>query len=140
MAAVIPPTLELAYAIRQMLVPEVFAAGEYQQPDSDAPKVPLYVRETILEETAEIYTQSSRRWTYLCEFDIFCSRTTYPSPYRTLQAKADEIKAIFDPDAKKKLSIRNYRVWLAGLPQCQGMDQEEELFRLPVTFTVVVVG
>ena len=135
----IAPTLELAYALRKRIVPAIFAAGEYQQPDADAPKVPLYVRETILEQTAEIYSQGMRRWSFLCEFDIFCDRTTYPSPKRTLQSKADELKEVFDPDGTE-IAIPGFRVWVEGLPQCQSMDQEEELFRMPVTFTVVVVG
>ena len=137
--AVIAPTLELAYALRQRIVPAIFAAGEYQQPDADAPKAPLYVRETILEEAAGIYSQGMRRWTFLCKFDIFCDRTTYPSPKRTLQSKADELKIIFDPDGAD-ITIPGFRVWVEGLPQCQSMDQEGELFRMPVTFRVVVVG
>lgn len=136
---VIAPTLELAYAIRKRIVPTIFGAGEYQQPDGDAPKVPLYVRETILEETAGIYSQGMRRWSFLVELDVFCDKVTFPSPKRTLEAKADELKLAFDPDGEE-IAIPNYRVWVDGLPQCQSMDQEEELFRLPVTFKVVVVG
>ena len=135
----IAPTLELAYAIRRRIVPAIFAVEEYQQPDADAPKAPLYVRETILEETAEQYSQGMRRWSFLVELDIFCDRVTYPSPKRTLEGKANAIKEAFDPDGEE-LSIDNFRVWVDGLPQCQSMDQEEELFRLPVTFSVVIVG
>ena len=135
----IAPTLELAYAVRRRIVPDIFSVEEYQQPDADAPKVPLYVRETILEETAEQYSQGMRRWSFLVELDIFCVRVSYPSPKRTLESKADEIKLAFDPDGEK-LAIEGFRVWIDGLPQCQGMDQEEELFRLPVTFSVVIVG
>ena len=135
----IAPTLELAYAVRRRVVPAIFAAAEYQQPDADAPKAPLYVRETILEQTAEQYSQGMRRWSFLVELDIFCDRVTYPSPKRTLESKADEIKAAFDPDGEE-LTIDNFRVWVESLPQCQSMDQEEELFRLPVTFTVEIVG
>ena len=135
----ISPTLELAYTLRMRIVPAIFEAAEYQQPDADAPKAPLYVRETILEQTAEIYSQGMRRWSFLCEYDIFCNRTVYPSPKRTLEAKAEELKLAFDPDGEK-ITLSNYRVWVEGLPQCQSMDQEGELFRLPVTFTVVVVG
>ena len=135
----IAPTLELAYAIRRRIVPDIFSVEEYQQPDADAPKAPLYVRETILEETAEQYSQGMRRWSFLVELDIFCDRVSYPSPKRTLEGKADEIKAAFDPDGEK-LAIGGFRVWIDGLPQCQGMDQEDELFRMPVTFSVVIVG
>jgi hypothetical protein len=135
----IAPTLELAYAIRMRVVPAIFAVEEYQQPDADAPKAPLYVRETILEETAEQYSQGMRRWSFLVELDIFCDRVAYPSPKRTLESKADEIKLAFDPDGEK-LAIDGFRVWIDGLPQCQSMDQEEELYRLPVTFSVVIVG
>jgi hypothetical protein len=99
----------------------------------------LYVRETILEETAEQYSQGMRRWSFLVELDIFCDRVAYPSPKRTLESKADEIKLAFDPDGEK-LAIDGFRVWIDGLPQCQSMDQEEELYRLPVTFSVVIVG
>ena len=136
---VIAPTLELTYALRKRIVPGIFGAEEYQQPDADAPKVPLYVRETILEETAGIYSQGMRRWSFLCEFDLFCDKVTFPSPKRTLEAKADELKLAFDPDGEP-LSVQGFKVWIKGLPQCQALDQEEELFRLPVTFSVVVVG
>lgn len=135
----IAPTSELAYTLRLRVIPAVFATEEYQQPDAKAPNAPLYVRETILEQTAEIYSQGMRRWSFLCEYDLFCNRTVYPSPKRTLQSKADELKAVFDPDGEE-IALEGFRVWIDGLPQCQSMDQEGELFRMPVTFTVVVVG
>lgn len=135
----IAPTLELAYAVRKRVSPAIFLGEEYQQPDAKAPNAPLYVRETILEETAEQYSQGMRRWSFLVELDIFCNRTVYPIPKQTLESKADEIKLAFDPDGEK-LAIDGFRVWVDGLPQCQGMDQEEELYRLPVTFSVVIVG
>lgn len=135
----IAPTLELAYAIRRKIVPGIFAVDEYQQPDGDAPKRPLYVRETILEETAEQYTQGIRRWSFLVELDLFCDRTTYPSPKQTLEAKANALKLAFDPETAE-FDLDGYEVWIDGLPQTQSMDQEEELFRMPVTFTIVIVG
>jgi hypothetical protein len=135
----ISPTLELAYTVRRRIVPAVFSAEEYQQPDDDAPAAPLYVRETILEKTAAQYTQGIRRWSFLVELDIFCDRVTYPSPKRTLEQKADEIKAAFDPDGEK-LVIDGYQVWVEGLPYCGALTQETELFKLPVLFSVVIVG
>lgn len=139
MGNAIAPTRALAYALREKIIPAVFAAEEYQMPDAKAPGAPLYVRETIFEQTAEQYTQHLRRWSFLCEFDIFCSRVDFPSPQRTLEVKADELKTLFDP-ASVNIEIPGFRVWIDGLPQCQSMDQEEELFRLPLTFTVVVLG
>lgn len=139
MSAKIAPTLELAYAVRRRIIPAVFSAEEYQQPDDDAPGAPLYVRETILEKTAEQYTQGIRRWSFLVELDVFCDRVTYPSPKRTLEQKADEIKAAFDPDGEK-LVIDGYQVWVEGLPYCGALTKETELFKLPVLFSVVIVG
>lgn len=139
MPAKIAPTLELAYAVRRRIIPAVFSAEEYQQPDDDAPGGPLYVRETILEKTAEQYSQGIRRWSFLVELDLFCARVTFPSPKRTLEQKADEIKAAFDPDGEK-LAIDGYQVWVEGLPYCGALTQETELFKLPVLFSVVIVG
>ena len=100
---------------------------------------PLYARETILEKTAEQYSQGIRRWSFLVELDLFCDRVTFPSPKRTLEQKADEIKAAFDPDGEK-LVIDGYQVWVEGLPYCGALAQETELFKLPVLFTAVIVG
>lgn len=139
MPAKIAPTLDLAYAVRRRIIPSVFSSAEYQQPDDDAPGAPLYARETILEKTAEQYSQGIRRWSFLVEIDIFCSRATYPAPKRTLEQKADEIKAAFDPDGEK-LVIDGYQVWVEGLPYCGALAQETELFKLPVLFTAVIIG
>lgn len=135
----IAPTLELAYAIRRRIVPDIFLGEEYQQPDAQAPNAPLYVRETILEKTAEQYSQGMRRWSFLVELDIFCNRTVFPSPKQTLERKADELKSAFDPDGEK-LSIEGYQVWVESLPYCGSLTQETELFKLPVLFPVVIVG
>lgn len=134
----------LRYELRRRIVPGIVPVSDYQREGFDAPNSPLYIRETIIEASAEITMQNAETRRFLCEFDVFCDRKDL-SPMAQLYALGAKIKAEFSPlenGAEVNLpGWTNVQAWIDAPPVYNAVAQEEDIFELPVIFYVsVIVG
>ena len=51
----------LRYALRSRIIPGIVPITDFQRQGADAPGVPLYVRETIIEASAESFSRNAEK-------------------------------------------------------------------------------
>lgn len=133
---------QIRVAVRRRVAGKIIEETAYQrQWMDDAPPADVYLRETVMEEVREQISQSEVKVTALVELDIFVRRGAYPNPLSVASDYADRIFREFDPqDASKwTIAIADGLVGYIQAPPYQNAPaQEEELYHLPVLFSVGV--
>lgn len=135
-------TESLRYTLRSRIVPDIVPASDFQREGADAPGSPLYIRETIIEASAEITSQTSEERRFLCEYDIFCDRKDL-APIAQLYALGAKLKAEFSPlENGADVALpgwSNVQAWIDTPPAYNAIQQEDDIFELPVIFYVTVL-
>ena len=132
----------LRYALRSRIVPGIVPLTDYQREGFDAPSSPLYIRETIIEASAELFGQNAEERRFLCEYDIFCDKKDL-SPMSQLYALGAKLKKEFSPlehgSAVNLTGWSNVQAYIDTPPAYNAVQQEEEIFELPLIFYVTVI-
>ncbi len=135
-------------AVRKRILLEdaVVTQGEYQREATKAPDADAYIRETVIFMDAAENFQGSFQNQYLVEFDIFVNRKAYPNSVTAeLYRLGAAVCAAFNPrnTVKQTLSLTGVAAgvicWIDRLPQYNSVQQEGELFELPVLIYVNVL-
>lgn len=130
-------------AVRRKVAGNIIEEAAYQRQWMDnAPAEDVYIRETVMEETREELFQSGVKVTALVELDIFVRRGAFPNPMAVASDYAQRIYAEFDPldESKVLLSLGDDggSGYIQAPPRQEAPAQEEELYYLPVLFSVGV--
>lgn len=132
----------LRYELRRRIVPGIVSAGEFQRQGFDAPNVPLYIRETIIEASVVPFAQSLDERRYLCEYDIFADKKDL-SPISQLYAKGAELKAEFSTlDKSPTITLPGWskvQAWIDSPPTYNAVMEEADIFELPLIFYVTIL-
>lgn len=133
---------QIRVAVRRRVAGKLIEESAYQrQWMDDAPAADVYLRETVMEETREQISQSGVKVTALVELDIFVRRGAFPNPMAVASDYAQRIYAEFDPldESKVTLALGDGTVgYIQAPPRQEAPAQEEELYYLPVLFSVGV--
>lgn len=134
---------QIRVAVRRRVAGKLIEESAYQrQWMDDAPTADVYLRETVMEETREQISQSGVKVTALVELDIFVRRGAFPNPLAVASDYAQRIYAEFDPldESKVLLSLGDDggSGYIQAPPNQEAPAQEEELYYLPVLFSVGV--
>lgn len=133
---------QIRVAVRRRVAGKLIEESAYQrQWMDDAPTADVYLRETVMEETREQISQSGLKVTALVELDIFVRRGAFPNPLAVASDYAQRIYAEFDPldEGKVTIAIGDGSVgYIQAPPKQESPAQEEELYYLPVLFSVGV--
>lgn len=133
----------LRYALRSRIIPGIVPITDFQRQGSDAPGVPLYVRETIIEASTEIIAQTTEQRRFLCEYDIFADKKDLLAPVSQLYDLGAKLKAEFSVLDKSPDVLlpgwSNVQAWVDSPPVYNAVMEEEDIFELPLIFYVTVL-
>ena len=129
-------------AVRRKVAGNIIEEAAYQRQWMDnAPAEDVYIRETVMEETREELFQSGVKVTALVELDIFVRRGAFPNPMAVASDYAERIMQAFDPQVEETATIPldgGGVGYIQKVPYQNAPQQEQELFMLPVLFSVGV--
>lgn len=133
----------LRYALRSRIIPGIVPVSEFQRQGADAPGAPLYIRETIIEASAEIIAQNTEERRFLCEYDLFADKKDILAPVSQLYDLGAKLKAEFSildksPDVLLP-GWSNVQAWIDSPPAYNSVMEEEDIFELPLIFYVTVI-
>lgn len=133
----------LRYALRSRVIPGIVPITDFQRQGADAPGVPLYIRETIIEASAESFSQNAEQRRFLCEYDIFADKKDLLAPVSQLYDLGAKLKAEFSVLDKSPDVVlpgwNNIQAWVDSPPTYNAVMAEEDIFELPLIFYVTVL-
>ena len=136
---------DLSYVMRKRIIDaEIVAQEEFQSEGKVAPSVPCYVRETamILDNTVDL--QNAELVQCLCQYDVFASRTDFPSVVSKIRTIAEQISGLFDVMIPANVSVvlANHPDFFANVarpPKTEAVKQEGEIFSVSILIYVNIV-